>query len=92
MADPPPSTHPRGVAQNRQRAVVLVIFAVLALMSSGCSLGRERICSRGEHVVKSVDAPRTGRTCVRNGDPPPPGYEEYPPGNVPTYLDEVPDY
>jgi hypothetical protein len=57
-------------------------------MLSGCPFGRERICSRGEHVVRSIEAPETGRTCVRDGEPPPKGYEEYPPGQVPTYLDE----
>ena len=68
-------------------AVILSTLAV-ALTLSGCPLGRERICSKGEHVVKSIDAPRTGRACVRDGDPPPEGYEEYPPGSVPTYTDE----
>lgn len=65
-----------------------LVAASLAVMLSGCGLGRERICSRGEHVVKSVEAPETGRTCVRDGEPPPNGYEEYPPGRVPKYTDE----
>ena len=66
----------------------LVVTASLALMLSGCELARERICNRGERVVKSIQAPETGRTCVRDGEPPPDGYEEYPPGRVPKYTDE----
>jgi hypothetical protein len=72
---------------SNQLAVVVGTIAV-ALTMSGCFPGRERICSKGEHVVKSIEAPETGRTCVRDGEPPPPGYEEYPPGSVPTYTDE----
>jgi hypothetical protein len=62
--------------------------ATLALMPSGCLPVRERICSKGEHVVRSIEAPKTGRTCVRDGERPPKGYDEYPPGEVPTYTDE----
>lgn len=69
-------------------ARVVVGAMTLALMLSGCPLGRERICRRGEHVVKSIEAPATGRTCLRDGDPPPKGYEEYPPGKVPKYTDD----
>src|SRR5205085_4210037 len=78
-----------GSARRASRLVVAVSAMAVGLTLPGCSpLGRERICSRGEHVVKSIEAPETGRTCVRNGNPPPSGYEEYPPGQVPTYLDE----
>jgi hypothetical protein len=59
-----------------------------AFTLSGCFVFRERMCSRGEHPVKSIEAPETGRACVRDGNPPPNGYEEYPPGQVPTYLHE----
>ena len=62
---------------------------VSALLLWGCSpLGREGVCSKGEHVVKSIEATETGRTCVRDGQPPPKGYEEYPRGQAPTYLDQ----
>jgi len=71
-----------------QRLVAIPSTALLALVLSGCPLARERICSRGEHVVRSIEAPATGRTCVRDGEPPPDGYEEYPPGKVPKYTDE----
>ena len=74
--------------QGRGRLTTIVSAMALAVMLTGCPLGRERICSRGEHVVRSIEAPETGRTCVRNGQPPPKGYEEYPAGKVPTYIDE----
>ncbi len=55
-----------------------------AATAAGC---QERVCRQGEHAVRSVEAPDTGRTCVRDGEPPPPGYEEYPPGDAPVYVD-----
>ncbi len=74
------------------RSLVLVVsMIVVTVMLSGCSL-RERVCSKGEHPVKSIVAPDTGRACVRDGEPPPKGYEEYPPGQAPTYLDEDKGY
>lgn len=74
--------------RGRGRFPTIASVWALAVTLTGCPLGRERICSRGEHVVKSIEAPETGRTCVRNGQPPPNGYEEYPAGNVPTYTDD----
>jgi hypothetical protein len=73
---------------TRKRLLVIPSTLALALMPSGCLPVRERICSKGEHVVRSIEAPKTGRTCVRDGERPPKGYEEYPPGEVPTYTDE----
>jgi len=75
---------------SRRRPGIAVLGAtmVLAVTLSGCPVGRERICSGGEHVVRSIEAPETGRTCVRDGKPPPKGYEEYPPGQVPKYTDQ----
>jgi hypothetical protein len=70
-----------------RRLGVILSSAAVALLLSDCSIVRERICSPGEHVVRSVDSP--GQTCVRDGDPPPKGYEEFPAGKVPTYVDEV---
>lgn len=75
------------VPRNRQLLVAIVTTMVLA-MASGCNLARERICDKGRHVVKSIQSPETGRTCVDDGKPPPEGYEEYPPGQVPAYIDE----
>lgn len=63
-------------------------LAALAGAGAGC---QERVCRSGEHAVRSVDAPDTGRTCVRDGDPPPPGYEEYPPGEAPVRVGDQND-
>ena len=69
---------------TRAVGVALVALVVTGLTAAGC---QERVCRRGEHAVRSIEAPETGRTCVRDGDPPPTGYEEYPPGEAPTYVD-----
>ena len=74
--------------KSRKRLAAMVASVALAVLPSACIPGRERICSKGEHVVRAVEAPETGRTCVPDGEPPPSGYEEYPPGSVPTYTDE----
>ncbi len=70
------------------RLVLIASAIVLAIAFISCPL-MERICSKGEHAVRAIEAPETGRTCVRDGEPPPEGYEEYPPGQEPpTYLHE----
>jgi len=69
---------------TRAVGVAMVALVVTGLTAAGC---QERVCRRGEHAVRSIQAPDTGRTCVRDGDPPPAGYEEYPPGEAPTYVD-----
>ncbi len=71
--------------KTRMRSVLTA--SILTIVLAGCPV-RERLCSEGEHVVKSIEAPDTGRTCVRDGDPPPEGYEEYPPGQVPIFRGE----
>lgn len=68
------------------RSVGATIALLIGL--SDCSRVRGRICNTGEHVVNSIDAPRTGRACAQDGKPPPEGYEDYPAGKVPTYIDE----
>lgn len=68
---------------SRGVAVGAVALAVLGL-TTAC---QERVCRRGEHAVRSVEAPDTGRACVRDGERPPAGYEEYPPGEAPVYVD-----
>ena len=61
-----------------------VVLAALATLGAACE---ERICRGGEHPVRSIEAPDTGRTCVRDGEPPPAGYEEYPPGRHPGHQE-----
>lgn len=87
VARRPPSTM-ANMRQVRGQLTTIVSAIALAVVLTGCPIGRETTCSRGEHVVRSIEAPETGRTCVRNGQTPPKGYEEYPAGNVPTYMDE----
>ena len=69
-----------------RRAVVAAAaaLAMTGLTAAGC---QERVCRQGEHAVRSVEAPDTGRTCVKDGEAPPPGYEEFPPGEAPVYVD-----
>ncbi len=79
-----PTEHSR----QTHRLVVTVSAMMFAVLLPGCSVVRERACNSGEHAVKSIEAPETGRACVRDGQPPPQGYEEYPPGQVPKYADQ----
>src|SRR5687767_8859666 len=69
------------------RLALTLLVAVLMSSVGACSLVfRERMCSRGERAVRAIEAPESGRTCVKNGHPPPPRYEEFPPGQRPTYV------
>jgi hypothetical protein len=71
----------------RHRLAVAILVAVLVWLGGACSF-RERMCSPGERAVRAIEAPDTGRVCVKNGQPPPPSYEEFPPGQRPTYVDQ----
>ena len=78
-----------GLTAARHRLAMALLAAVLVSSGGGCSyVFRERSCVRGERAVRAIEAPDTGRTCVKNGQPPPPGYEEFPPGQRPTYVDQ----
>lgn len=72
----------------RRLAMALLVAALMSTVGACSSLLRERVCSRGERAVRAIEAPETGRTCVKNGQPPPPGYEEFPAGQRPTYVDD----
>jgi hypothetical protein len=85
----PPNHVGDGVTAVRYRLAMMVCLAILISSGEGCSsVFRERMCSPGEHAVRAIEAPDTGRTCVKNGQPPPPRYEEFPPGQRPTYVDQ----
>ena len=78
-----------GLMAVRHRLAMAISVAVLVWLGGACSLVfRERMCSPGERAVRAIEAPDTGRTCVKKGQPPPPGYEEFPPGQRPTYVDQ----
>ena len=69
------------------RGPSLVSALLLATLPvAGCV--RERVCSEGEYPVRSIEHPESGRACVQEGEQPPEGYETFPPGQVPTYVDE----
>ena len=71
------------------RLAVAILVAVLVWLGGACSfVFRERMCSPGERAVRAIEVPDTGRTCVKNGQASPPGYEEFPPGQRPTYVDQ----
>ncbi len=65
----------------------LAALGVVGLMA-GCTTFNERVCEKGEYAVRATAAPETGRTCVPNGQEPPPGYERFPPGQTPTYPED----
>ena len=85
----PPKNVGDGLMAVRHRLAVALLVAVLIPLGGACSfVFRERMCSPGERAVRAIEAPDTGRTCVKNGQPPPPRYEEFPPGHRPTYVDQ----
>ncbi len=62
-------------------------LATATVLVGGCQI-RERMCSEGEYPVRSIRFPDTGRACVTEGEQPPKGYETFPPGEVPEFVDE----
>ena len=72
-----------------RRTTPLVLLTVLAALGAGgCSAG-ERVCSSGEYPVRTVDASDGGLACARDGEGPPAGYERFPAGEVPEYVDDL---
>ena len=64
------------------------LAALLALVLTGC-WGPEKICSENEYPVRSIKHPEAGAgDCVRDGKPPPEGYETFPPGQEPDYYED----
>jgi hypothetical protein len=61
----------------------MLVFPAL----SACNY-RERACSLGEYPARSIAYQTTGRVCVKNGQRPPAGYETFPAGSRPTYIDQ----
>ncbi|MFN8075158.1 MAG: lipoprotein [Kineosporiaceae bacterium] len=68
------------------RRTVPVLLALLAVLTlSGC---RERMCEEGQYPARSTQFPETGRVCVPVGQEPPVGYERFPAGQEPTFVDQ----
>ncbi|WP_218122294.1 SCO0607 family lipoprotein [Blastococcus aurantiacus] len=70
------------------RTVVTVLALAAALGASGCS-PQERVCSSGEYPVRTVESTDGGMACVPDGEEPPAGYERFPAGEVPEFVDDV---
>ncbi len=88
ISDAAPTEEPGdGLMAVRHRLAMVISVAVLVWLGGACSfVFRERMCSPGERAVRAIEAPHTGRTCVKKGQPPPAGYEEFPAGQRPTYV------
>lgn len=68
---------------------VVAAFVVTALASCDVQdVAREQLCSDGAYPAFSERYPRTGRTCVDEGQDPPVGFSRYPDGRVPKFVDE----
>ncbi len=73
------------------RSLVIALSAVVVvttLGTSGCTI-RERVCGSDEYPVRTVDPTNDGSACAAEGEDPPAGYERYPAGEVPEYVDEM---
>lgn len=76
--------------RRRAPAKALAMVLALAMTAVGCGAFKERVCRRGQYAARAIAAPQTGRTCVPNDREPPTGYERFPPGQTPTYLEDDP--
>lgn len=74
------------VRRSPARAGAAVLALATVVSGSACSY-RERVCREEDYPVRSIEYPDAG-ACARDGEPPPPGYETYPAGETPTYVDE----
>lgn len=74
--------------RTQSRFLVRAIAVPIALLAAGCGELRERVCERGQYAARAIAAPETGRVCVPDGQEPPLGYERFPPGQTPTYLED----
>ena len=74
--------------QTRLATLLSVLALVTAAGTSGCS-SLERVCSSGERPVRTVDPSDSGLACAPDGEQPPPGYEDFPPGEAPEYVDDM---
>jgi len=66
----------------------MVLALAIIPASVGCGAFKERVCRPGEYAARAIAAPVTGRTCVPNGQEPPPGYERFPPGRTLAHLEQ----
>ncbi len=76
------------VKDDCARALAALLSAGIVGTVAACGPFKERVCERGEYAVRAIAAPDTGRTCVPHDQEPPPGYERFPPGQTPTYLED----
>ena len=66
------------MGSRTSKVVLLAAFAACSL--SSCA---DEVCARREHPVRWIED-HDGSICVKDGQPAPPGYEEYPEGATPT--------
>ncbi len=91
MAWPPTTAHAGSVARAKvgcARMLAGLPLAGVVGAVAACGPFRERVCERSEYAVRAITAPDAGRTCVPNDQEPPPGYERFPAGEKPTYLED----
>jgi hypothetical protein len=72
----------------RFRITAFSLLGVLACAALTACHYRERVCFVGQYPARSIAYPKTGKVCVKNGHRPPAGYETYPAGKTPTYVDQ----
>ena len=70
-------------------ATPLVLLLVTAVLGTGGCSSRERVCSSGEYPVRTVDPSDGGLACAPDGEEPPAGYERFPAGEEPEYVDDL---
>ncbi len=69
--------------------MVVLLGAVLTASSAGGCAWRERVCGADEYPVRTIATTDDGLACTPDGEEPPAGYERFPDGEVPEYVDEL---
>ena len=71
------------------RTTVVLTVTTTAVLSVGGCAARERVCGSDDYPVRTVDTTDGGLACAPDGEEPPPGYERFPEGEVPEYVDDL---
>ena len=73
--------------QRARITVVLLGIMLTALTAGGCAL-HEHVCRAGEYPVRTSTTD-DGLACTPDDEEPPAGYERFPAGEVPEYVDDL---
>jgi hypothetical protein len=74
---------------RRARVTVVLLGAVLTASAVSSCSWRERVCGADEYPVRTTTTTDDGLACTPDDEEPPDGYERFPAGEVPEYVDDL---